>query len=385
MQYHLAPATRRSAMCLGLTLVSLVLSGCVVSADATDSIGTGTGNGIVNPADHTSITPERTTEILILGTPHLRVLGDDFSRSSMTPLIERLVALKPDVIGVESLAARVIIGMQAAQYGYEETLKYFVEDKHLALGRVAQDVLQESPADARRLAEELINGRSGCEIGGSRRLILAWLAAYEFESAVLIWSYLPESQRSAGEGINEAMAKKLNDTLYSANEVYGIAIPVARALCHSRLAQIDDHSDKDDYGRIDDALNAFLQSSSLVADVMATNIYTESQQVLAESNRLGDVLPAYRYINSDDYATADIEAQWDLFVRTKMPGGEDRARLAFWDVRNLGIAANIRRETWRYPGGKMLVIIGASHKPFLDSYLRHSIDVSVLPASSVLD
>ena len=97
------------------------------------------------------------------------------------------------------------------------------------------------------------------------------------------------------------------------------------------------------------------------------------------------MLAHYVYLNSAEYAAGDVEAQWRLFLRTELPSGLDRTRLALWDVRNLNIASNVRRVCAKHPGGRVLVIIGASHKPFLDELLAQSLDVTMVQFGSIVD
>ena len=56
----------------------------------------------------------------------------------------------------------------------------------------------------------------------------------------------------------------------------------------------------------------------------------------------------------------------------------DRIRVALWEVRNLNIASHIRRSSSLYPGQKILVIIGSSHKIFLDNYLKDMMGVKIV-------
>ena len=91
-----------------------------------------------------------------------------------------------------------------------------------------------------------------------------------------------------------------------------------------------------------------------------------------------NLLPLYEYINSPEYVKEDVAVQWDIFLKTNLPSGLDRTRLALWEVRNLNIASHIRKASALHPGQKVLVIIGASHKYFLDTYLSEMRDVEVL-------
>ena len=96
-------------------------------------------------------------------------------------------------------------------------------------------------------------------------------------------------------------------------------------------------------------------------------------------------LGLYRWMNSPKYGLADLDAQWHLFLRSSLPSGFDRERAALWEARNLAIAANIRRITAAKPGQRALVIIGASHKTFLDAYLSQMMDLDVVQAEDVLN
>jgi hypothetical protein len=48
------------------------------------------------------------------------------------------------------------------------------------------------------------------------------------------------------------------------------------------------------------------------------------------------------------------------------------------------MAANIREVAARHPGGRILVITGSAHKPWLDAYLAMMSDVEIVDAARVL-
>jgi hypothetical protein len=78
------------------------------------------------------------------------------------------------------------------------------------------------------------------------------------------------------------------------------------------------------------------------------------------------------------FATADVDAQWGVFLRTHFESGSDRSRLGLWENRNLTIAARIRGVAALHPGGRVLVIYGAAHKPFLEAYLSKMADLRLV-------
>ncbi len=88
---------------------------------------------------------------------------------------------------------------------------------------------------------------------------------------------------------------------------------------------------------------------------------------------------------SPGHQRADVAAQWHLFCRTRLESGLDRARAALWEARNLNIASRIRQASAFHAGGRILVVIGAAHKPFLDQYLGLMMDVEILQPAGVVE
>jgi hypothetical protein len=121
-----------------------------------------------------------------------------------------------------------------------------------------------------------------------------------------------------------------------------------------------------------------LQGSSAYAELVATSYFREAAARLPAAARTGALLPLYRRINSVDHLEEDVSAQWHLFFRTGLPSKRDRVRVSLWEARNLNIASRIRMHSAWHPGGRMLVVIGAAHKPFLDTYLGQMMDIDVV-------
>ncbi len=65
-------------------------------------------------------------------------------------------------------------------------------------------------------------------------------------------------------------------------------------------------------------------------------------------------------------------------------GDVGRVRTAAWDVRNLRMVANIRQAMAARPGGRVLVIVGAGHKPWFEAYLGMLTDVRLIDAEGAL-
>ena len=58
--------------------------------------------------------------------------------------------------------------------------------------------------------------------------------------------------------------------------------------------------------------------------------------------------------------------------------------VAWWETRNLRIAANIRSTFQQNPDARVLSIIGATHKGYLDAYLDMMQDVRLVDAMQFL-
>ena len=61
-----------------------------------------------------------------------------------------------------------------------------------------------------------------------------------------------------------------------------------------------------------------------------------------------------------------------------------RQYLASWQVRGLRMAANVVEAAANQPGARVVVIVGASHKAYLDAYLDMLHDVELVSVDEVL-
>ena len=208
------------------------------------------------------------------------------------------------------------------------------------------------------------------------------LAAIEVPTATLHWAEWRALGESLPEYVPSALAAFLDAEMNALGEIASLAVPLARALGRSRLYAIDDHLDKDAFLRIAEALTSELRGTE-AERAGAAAVYARSAADLAAALERRDLLPHYLHLNDAAYGRDDVRAQWDLFLRTRLESGLDRERLALWDVRNLNIASNVRRVSAEFPGGRVLVIIGVGHKPFLDALLGTMLDVRTVSLSGI--
>ena len=122
----------------------------------------------------------------------------------------------------------------------------------------------------------------------------------------------------------------------------------------------------------------------IVAHMQGHPQFRPVMEVTQHMNSAEGTLAAYRLLNLPEIR----RLQADLEFRTMLqrPGTQDvgRIRMAGWEVRNLRMVANIREAMAAHPGGRVLVIVGAAHKPWLEAYLGMLPDVRLVDAQTVL-
>jgi hypothetical protein len=95
-------------------------------------------------------------------------------------------------------------------------------------------------------------------------------------------------------------------------------------------------------------------------------------------------LAAYRFLNEPMTGRTQADIEWRGVIDRTTPGNVGRIRMGGWEVRNLRMAANIRQAASSVPGGRILVIVGAGHKAWLEAYLGMMADVKIVDAEAVL-
>lgn len=333
-----------------------------------------------------AIQPESSrTRVLVLATFHLRQIADSLKPAMLDGLIERLERFRPDSICIEALPGPRVQELELRKDAgplYADVLEGFAA-RHLKMGKQALGILGTTPpAAARKVRELLASARAlgpGKMTPPQRATLALWmLAAYDPDSAALQWSYLTKEERKAQKEIPAALAGEIDNALTRANEGPAIAARLARKLGLERLDPVDDFEDLEGYMEIEARLEEDTKDSLLLAAASKSPVYTESEARLQECVRKGDLLPQFILLNSAAYAAADVDAQWGVFLRTHFASGSDRGRLGLWENRNLKIAARIRTVAALRPGGRILVIYGAAHRPFLEAYLSSMADIRIV-------
>jgi hypothetical protein len=320
------------------------------------------------------------TRVMVLAGPHTGGLGESLTPAHFQALLDVLDAWGPDAIAVERLGTSEILAARNNP-AFKPVLEQFVGTA-LPIAAEAQAQLK---LDAAEAAQELLawrNRRSEIDAATKQQRTLISLAAHEVETAILYWRSIEKSGHA--EGLPESMRSFLRQSSQRLDERVSIGVALAERALLSRIWSIDSHADKDLFMALVEDLTKGIQEAGESASIGSMTPYRESQEIQERALAEGDLLPLYDFVNSERYGTNDVKGQFDLFNRLEFPNDAGRSREAAWDERNLRIAANIRRVTAYHPGGKILVIIGAGHKPFLDKLLATSLDVNVVQLEDIM-
>lgn len=312
-------------------------------------------------------------QVLVLGSVHLSGMPKDFQPESLNPVLHRLAAFKPDVIAIEALSGEEcdLAARHPSVYGSDycaaaDAAKAATGlDVPAAIAEVNKTLkaLPAQPAPAQR-----------------RQLAALFLAASDRASAYVQWLQLPEAERRAGDGLDEALVAMLNQIAMRNNENYQVAARLAARLGLQRVHAVDNHTgDTTDVADMQAFGKAIQQAWD--AGRAELNVREKQTQALSQGH---DLLPLYRYINHPEHLKVLADVNAGAAMRAKSPQGYPQMWVAGWEIRNLRMVANIRATFRERPGARVLSIVGVSHKPWFDSWLGQMQGVDIVDVEQVL-
>ncbi len=323
------------------------------------------------------------TRVLVLASPHISGAPESFDPAVLEPLLQRLRAFAPDFIAVEALSgesADMLWRNRAVYPGVHATYGGYV-DIMAAAGRSGTGLdLAEAEAEARRV----LSGWPASPTPAQRRRMAAVFAsAGDPYSALVQWWRLDPAEQKSGDGIGRTLADKLRQQDRSRNENDVIGVRLAVRMGHERIYAIDDHAADDVVIPLEEDMETFTSQPWLkaVVDDPGFSRLSHASQALTTQEQ---ALATYRLLNRPESGRLDADMQWLSFINRESPNNVGRRRVAEWEARNLRQAAHIREVTALKPGARVLVIMGSSHKPWIDHYLGMMMDLETVDAQAVL-
>lgn len=315
--------------------------------------------------------------LLVLGSPHLSGMPAAFQPKQLQPVLDKLVAWHPQAIAIEALSGAQCDLMRHYPDRYKDSVETYCWDPASAAKATGLDV----PSATAAWIQLLAAWPATPSAASRRRLAALFLAGGEGASALVQWLRLPESERHVGDGLDGTLVARLEKLRTKHDESLLIAAALAARLGLERVFTMDDHTadppvaDEKGYeAAISEAWNnpATAKRKALSATLEATLGQPEA------------MLTMYRAYNAANQAQLTFDSDFGATLEEHSADRFGRRYLGGWETRNLRMASNIRDMFAAQPGIRGLVIVGASHKPYLESYLNQMHDMTVVDAEAVL-
>jgi hypothetical protein len=350
--------------------------------DATNATNTTGATARFDPSALKGPARGKPNEVMVLGTAHLAQLPPTFLPASLDVLKERLLAWKPGIVAIEALSGTQCDMMRRYPQRYDGTMQKFCPwDPAPARATTGFDV----PGATAEMDRLLAAWPAGPTPAQRRRLAAVFLAAGEPVSALVQWLRLPLAERRAGDGLEAALVEALDQRRFGRGprgEDMLIAAPLAAALGLERVVSMDDHSISDvpppSQDGYDEALAAAWNNP---ANAGRTQVY---KRLFADVSNAGRVMELYRAVNAPWHAMVIHAADFGAVIEEASPQQFGRGYVAGWETRNLRMASNIREAIGNHPGNRTLVIVGFSHKWYLEAYLHQMHDVRIVASDETL-
>ena len=324
------------------------------------------------------------TQILVLGTPHLSGTPDNWDSSVLAPLLAKLAAFHPDAIAIEALPGRSIAQMWDYRASYPDVAHDY-GGRAMVLAALARNSLSLDMPDAEAEVRRTTASWPASPTPAQRRRLAALFAASgDPASALVQWWRLAPADRIPDDSVSRLLADQLAtyETPPRRNENYLIASRLAVQLSLDRVYPMDDQSD-DGSATFAHDMEAFMGEPWFQA-MLNDPRFTPLREASSHLRTPEETMATYRMLNQPATGRLDADEQWLNMISRASPNNAGRQRVALWEVRNLRMVANIREVAAHTPGGRVLVIVGSAHKPWLDAYLSMMSDVRIVDAEAVL-
>jgi hypothetical protein len=358
---------------LGLLAISTL---CAANASA------GHVPEVFDPSALKGPTKGKQNEVIVLGTAHLTQLPSTFEPASLDVLKEKLLAWKPQTVAIESLSGTQCDMMRRYRQRYDGTIQKFCTwDTAPARATTGLDV----PSATVEIDRLLANWPAEPTPAQRRRLAATFLAGGEPISALVQWLRLPRAERRIGDGLDITLVDALEKRRFGRGprgEDTLVAAPLAAALGLERVVSMDDHTFSDvPPPREDGYQEALAAAWNNPVNAKRTQMY---KRLFADVSNAENVMSLYRAINDPSHAKTVHASDFGAVIEEASPQQFGRAYVASWETRNLRMASNIREAIGNHPGSRALVIVGVSHKWYLEAYLNQMHDVRIVSTNEVL-
>jgi hypothetical protein len=318
------------------------------------------------------------TKVLVLGTAHLSQI-EGFESSMLNPIIKTLNTRKFDVVCIEKMPGQLLYDIKSRNdKAFDGVIKGGWGKAYLMIADTVQKTQKLSHNEAAANIGRLLK-KPNLSDKDRKLLFYSLLATTDIPSAVLQYQYLKGKKDLFVNDFDKFLQETIEKKSNSPNEFYTLALPLAFLGKQNIIEAIDNFQDEalllKYYPNFISDLQSKAEELSMVSKLP---VYQKTASLTEEGIKEKDLSKLYSFLNSEEYMKADYDAQWKIWLKTNLDSGSDRARLSLWEMRNLQITANILDVASRHPGQRIIVIIGSSHKGFLQKYLQQIEDIELL-------
>lgn len=315
------------------------------------------------------------SRVLVIASSHLSNFNA-FKPNYADTLVRRLAAFEPTIIAVEALSGVQCEELHRFDSAHPGLAARYCFSPEVAGEAFGMDV-PEATVEAQKLLAEVT---ANPEPSNRRRLAGVFLAGGEPASAVVQWLRLDPPDRVASDGLTEALVSTLNALSVKNDESYIVGARLAAERGLERVYSIDDHTADHVLYSMDEAAGSAIEkiwkTTNLTLDAMrAMNAPTDGESTLA----------IFRFNNLPSTQVNLATGEHGLATSQDSPNLYGRQYTAWWEVRNARMASNIRAAFANHPGARVLVMVGGTHKPYLEAYLDQIHEVELVDAVMILD
>ena len=317
------------------------------------------------------------TKVLILGTPHLNQIPN-FQPKMLDNLVSKLNSFEFDAICIENMPGELLYDIKSRD---DDAFNYIVEhigSLRLALADSMQVNLEIGFVESEKNAMDLLKKDTFSD-ADRVQLIEYLIASTDIYSATLQYNLVKQKSAFNDSNISQYTIAVMEQYSADLNEISSLALRLASNQNLQKLEYIDNLQDESFlYKHFPEFAQDFTDNQELFKDIGNSPVFQKFNELIASGVKDEDLLDIYLFMNSEEYMKQDFEAQHVIWLKSNFESGSDRARYSLWEMRNMQITANILKTCSFYPGKNIIVIIGASHKSFIEKYLQQVPDIELL-------
>lgn len=319
-------------------------------------------------------------EIFLLGVPHLSSFKLNNVNEVVSKTNETLENWGPTVICVEARTPTEAQEMVKKKNFFPEFNRLYKHFSHKGYD----------------LGAKLKNKKSYEEVEHDILKVLAKNSLKDKDRIFLVKNYLHNlnivnATYQYSQLKNKSLARKLlnKDTnslllknLSSNNEIYSIALPLAKKLNHRSICLMDSHRNGTELYKAPKKTFDSLFNDPARENYLRSAIIKEYKKIDSMFESDQDLIRSLEFYNSSNFRTSAHE-EWTWLKSNSSGKGLAKVYFMGWELRNMNMATNILSASQKPGKQKTLVIVGAAHGHSLEKILKESESTDFVPFKEI--